>query len=165
MSKKKIPFQTIKAFGKTHQIRACPFCGTVEDTALVFQSTLNHYQSDDGMPKDDDYYVAGHSIFCSCCGFHMDDEYADDLVKRWNRRAKDEKQVIPCYEDGRPCSTDVFMDVLMNDKELDDHEFFAACKDWLEGDWDGAIRYISDATKMKLLERARAEALDRKNDS
>ena len=41
-------------------------------------------------------------------------------------------------EDGRPCSTDVWMVAAI--EQLDDKwDFFEACKDWCEGNWEGAM--------------------------
>lgn len=45
------------------------------------------------------------------------------------------------FEDGRPCETDVFLAALLDQME-DDHDFRAAVKDWVEGDWDGAMHGI-----------------------
>lgn len=44
--------------------------------------------------------------------------------------------------DGRPCSTDVFLSVLL--EEIDDHYYwYDAIKPWLEGKWDEAVKGTS----------------------
>ena len=41
-------------------------------------------------------------------------------------------------DDGRPCNTDVFLAAAM--QQFDDKwDFYEAVKDWVEGDWDGAL--------------------------
>lgn len=43
--------------------------------------------------------------------------------------------------DGRPCSTDVWLQCAV--EQLDDHYYFMeAVKDWLHGDWEGAMECI-----------------------
>ena len=49
---------------------------------------------------------------------------------------------VKALEDGRPCSTDIWMAAAI--QQLDDKwDFFDACKCWLEGDWDGAMEGVT----------------------
>ncbi len=48
-------------------------------------------------------------------------------------------------DDGRPCNTDVFLAAAM--QAFDDKwDFYLAVKDWVEGDWDGALTGIDRST-------------------
>ena len=49
---------------------------------------------------------------------------------------------VKALEDGRPCSTDIWMAAAI--QQIDDKwDFFDACKCWAEGDWDGAMEGVS----------------------
>jgi hypothetical protein len=76
---------------------------------------------------------------------------AGAIDKRW---AESEDEVAELQaklaelepKDGRPCATDEFLAVILD--ELDDNwDIFEAIKDWVEGDWVNAVQ---DTTLAKL---------------
>lgn len=58
--------------------------------------------------------------------------------------------------DGRPCAMDVFVGKLFEDCP-DDHNRIAAIRDWLEGDWAGAVEYLSEVNRDNLMGKKEGE--------
>ena len=59
----------------------------------------------------------------------------------WAARAREAEAKLAELEpkDGRPCATDEFLAVILD--ELDDNwDIFEAIKDWVEGDWVNAVQ-------------------------
>ena len=50
---------------------------------------------------------------------------------------------VRALEDGRPCSTDIWMAAAIQQLDDDKWDFFDACKCWVEGDWDGAMEGVT----------------------
>lgn len=65
--------------------------------------------------------------------------------------------------DGRPFNTDIFLCLLL-DHVRDAHDIRAAMKDWVEGDWRGALQdipaHVVDATKAREGDPAAWQRLD-----
>jgi hypothetical protein len=47
------------------------------------------------------------------------------------------------FDDGRPMVTDLFLVKLLK-SNLDDHDRVASIRDWVEGDWGGAMEGLSN---------------------
>jgi hypothetical protein len=52
-------------------------------------------------------------------------------------------EVAQTADDGRPMVTDLFL-VKLLDSDLDDYSRVAAIRDWIEGDWVGAMEGIEE---------------------
>jgi len=64
-----------------------------------------------------------------------------EYMKHWETRAETAEAKLAELEpkDGRPCATDEFLAVILD--ELDDSwNIFYAIKDWVEGDWVSAVQ-------------------------
>lgn len=69
-----------------------------------------------------------------------DISYRSDLTEKGKRYAR--SIYTTPVDDGRPCSTDAWMAAAL-DQLKDKWDFFEACKDWCEGDWQGAMEGIT----------------------
>lgn len=75
--------------------------------------------------------VNAHIAFMEQTGFSL--KHLSNVRKAV--KAVEDKTAI---SDGRPCNTDEFL-VMLFDEVSDTHDREAAIKDWLEGDWAGAV--------------------------
>ena len=55
----------------------------------------------------------------------------------------------PVATDGRPCAMDIFVGKLFEDC-VDDFDRCDAIRSWLEGDWEEAAGYLSEANRNNL---------------
>jgi hypothetical protein len=67
------------------KLKKCKFCGSKHDQEEMAGPQLMSSTVHFSLEKDDCYDV-GWSIICGSCGLEVHDEYADDLVAKWNRK-------------------------------------------------------------------------------
>lgn len=72
-----------------HTLKPCPFCGG----HAVVRETIEHYSADAGSEAGS--FSCRFSIACDNCGIEQSEEYRDDAVAAWNRRAKARQEDAP----------------------------------------------------------------------
>lgn len=82
-------------------LKPCPFCGNPP----VERRIVEMYPADADWPAGE--YDAHYTIACDDCGIDMGDEYRDEVVANWNRRAKPvlkrvERQPLHIDDDSLP---------------------------------------------------------------
>lgn len=63
------------------EILGCPFCGGKP----VVRKIVEEYPAEGNDPAGE--YDAHYEINCDPCGFGLGEEYRDDVIAAWNRRA------------------------------------------------------------------------------
>lgn len=64
-------------------LACCPFCGK----APTVRRTVEEYDADEQSPAGE--YDAHYHIQCDTCGIEQSEEYRDEAIALWNRRAPD----------------------------------------------------------------------------
>ena len=74
--------------GKHTALKPCPFCGG----EAKLRETVEHYPADAEGPAGS--YSAWFNVECDDCGIKVGEEYRDEAIAAWNRRAVNSHEAL-----------------------------------------------------------------------